>query len=359
MDSHHNPNNDPELHEDSMGEFILYQNEDSTTEVHLRLIDGSIWLTQTELSDLYGISISTVSRHVKSILEEGELTREATVALRAKVGLEQGRNVARSVETYNLDMIMAIGYRVRGPRGIQFRTWASEVLKEYLIKGFAMNDEKLKDPRGMDYFDELLARIRDIRSSEARLYSKIQDIFSLADDYDPKNPDTRLFFQKIQNKLHYAITGLTSSEIIATRCDPAADNLGLTSFKGKKVRKGDVGTAKNYLEADELDDLNRLVSQFLDYAESQAKRRKVVHMKDWLEKTDKFIEFNDYEPLGNAGRISATEAKRLAGERYAIYDSARRRKENDLADDQLIGQLQSIERRILADRTRMPPRTIE
>lgn len=352
-------NEEPELREDQIGEFIIYRTEDEATEVHLRLVNGSVWMTQAQIAELFAVGVPAISKHLKNIYEEGDLEREATLSKMENVTPEQGRLVRRRIDHYNLDAIMAVGYRVRGPRGAQFRHWATSVLKEYLIKGFAMNDEKLKDPRGMDYFDELLARIRDIRSSEARLYIKVRELFALSDDYDPKNPATRQFFQTIQNKLHYAITGLTSSEIIATRCDPQADNLGLTSFKGKKVGKGDVGTAKNYLEPDELDDLNRLVSQFLDYAEGQAKRRKVVHMKDWLEKTDKFIEFNDYEPLSDAGRISATEAKRLAGERYTIYDSARRRKENDLAGGQLIEQLQSIERRILVDRKRMTPRTIE
>ena len=342
---------------DATGEFIIYRTDDGSTEVHLRLVDGDVWMSQKQMAELFGVTVATISRHLKNIVGDGEVFKNPTVTYYEIVGLEQGRSVKRRVEFYSLDVILAVGYRVRGPRGSQFRNWASTILKEYLIKGFALNDEKLKDPRGRDYFDELLARIRDIRSSEARFYQKIRDIFSLADDYDPHHPRTQRFFQTIQDKLHYAITGLTASEIIATRCDPSADNLGLTSFKGNKVRKGDVTIAKNYLTKDELEMLNRLVSQFLDYAEQQALRRKVIHMKDWIDRTERFIEFNEFEPLPDHGRLTRKQAEELAYERYGIYDSNRRASEQAAIDQEIVSALQEIEQRILADRKRLTPRT--
>lgn len=345
--------------EDALGEFVVYTTEDERTEVHLRLREGTVWMTQEEMALLFDVSVATISRHLRNVYEEGEITRDRTLTKFERVQSEGDRDITRLLNHYNLDAIIAVGYRVRGPRGIQFRTWATSVLKEYLIKGFVLNDEKLKDPRGADYFDELLERIRDIRSSERRFYAEVRELFSLAEDYDPKSEKSKTFFAAIQNKLHYAITGLTASEIIATRCDPHADNLGLTSFRGKKVRKGDITSAKNYLLPDELENLNLLVSQFLDYAESQAKRRKVVRLADWMQKTDDFIAFNEYEPLQDRGRISMTEAKRLAGERYTIYDSRRRAKENDAIESQIIDELKHIESRILRDRARLQPRTLD
>ena len=350
--------NEPEIRDDDLGEFVIYTTDDGRAEIHLRLIDGSVWLTQKEMAELFSVNISAISKHLKNIYSDGELNRQATVSKLENVAFEQGRTVHRSIEHYNLDAIMAVGFRVRGPRGAQFRRWATEVLREYLIKGFAMNDEKLKDPRGTDYFDELLERIRDIRSSEARLYLKIRDIIALAADYDPTSGKSRSIFATIQDKLHYAITGQTSSEILATRCDPQADNLGLTNFKGTRVRKGDIETAKNYLERAELDELNRLVTQFLEYAESQARRRKVVHLDDWLVKTDRFIEFNEYEPLSDHGRISRNRARNMVRERYQIYDSARTQGRNERFDAEILPQLQEIEQRILADRKRLSPRKL-
>lgn len=350
--------NEPEIRDDDLGEFVIYATDDGRAEIHLRLIDGSVWLTQKEMAELFSVNISAISKHLKNIYSDGELNRQATVSKLENVAFEQGRTVHRSIEHYNLDAIMAVGFRVRGPRGAQFRRWATEVLREYLIKGFAMNDEKLKDPRGTDYFDELLERIRDIRSSEARLYLKIRDIIALAADYDPTSGKSRSIFATIQDKLHYAITGQTSSEILATRCDPQADNLGLTNFKGTRVCKGDIEIAKNYLERAELDELNRLVTQFLEYAESQARRRKVVHLDDWVVKTDRFIEFNEYEPLSDHGRISRNRARNMVRERYQIYDSARTQGRNERFDAEILPQLQEIEQRILADRKRLSPRKL-
>lgn len=341
---------------EGLGEFIIYTTEDGRTEVHLRVIDDTVWMTQSEIGDLFDVTAASVSIHLKNAYNDGDLDKDRTLKKLQRVQPEGSRAISRRFNHYNLDAIMAVGYRVRGPRGAQFRAWATSVLREYLIKGFAMDDERLKDPRGRDYFDELLSRIRDIRSSEARLYTHLRDVFALADDYSANDPRTAGFFQRIQNKLHYAVTGQTATEIIATRCDPSKDNLGLNSFSGRKVRKRDVTSAKNYLEENELELLNLLVSQFLDYAEGQAKRRKVVHMADWLEKTDRFIEFNEYEPLSDAGRISRREADRLVHERYAIYDDRRRASDPEQSDEKTLELLKEMDRRILADRKRLAPR---
>ena len=341
-------------HTDSTGEFVIYNTEDGRTEVQLRLIDGSVWMTQAEMSELFDVSRSSVSEHLKSIFNTGELNRDEVVR---KFRKEPGHTgYGRTLEHYNLDTIMAVGFRVRGPRGNQFRTWATTVLKEYLVKGFSLNDEKLKDPLGADYFDELLARIRDIRSSEARLYLELRNIIALADDYDASSKATHHLFAKIQDKLHYAITGNTAAEIIATRCDPSADNLGLTNWKGKVVRKGDVTTAKNYLTDDELQRLNLLVSGFLNYAQDQAERRKVVHMSDWLTKADQFIEFNDYEPLNDHGRIARKDADKLAEDRYGLYDQGRKEIEFREADRSLVEALQEADRKLISQRKRLQPR---
>lgn len=341
-------------HTDSTGEFVIYNTEDGRTEVQLRLIDGSVWMTQAEMSELFDISRSSVSEHLKSIFNTGELNRDEVVR---KFRKEPGHaGYGRTLDHYNLDTIMAVGFRVRGPRGNQFRTWATTVLTEYLVKGFALNDEKLKDPLGADYFDELLARIRDIRSSEARLYLELRNIIALADDYDASSKATHHLFAKIQDKLHYAITGNTAAEIIATRCDPSADNLGLTNWKGEVVRKGDVTTAKNYLTDDELRRLNYLVSGFLNYAQDQAERRKVVHMSDWLSKADQFIEFNDYEPLNDHGRISREDADKLAEDRYGLYDQGRKEIEFREADRSLVEALQEADRKLISQRKRLQPR---
>lgn len=348
------PNAPLTTHTDSTGEFVIYNTEDGRTKVQLRLIEGSVWMTQAEMSELFDISRSSVSEHLKSIFNTGELNRDEVVR---KFRKEPGHaGYGRTLEHYNLDTIMAVGFHVRGPRGNQFRTWATTVLKEYLVKGFALNDEKLKDPLGADYFDELLARIRDIRSSEARLYLELRNIIALADDYDASSKVTHHLFAKIQDKLHYAITGNTAAEIIATRCDPSADNLGLTNWKGKVVRKGDVTTAKNYLTDDELQRLNFLVSGFLNYAQDQAERRKVVHMSDWLTKADQFIEFNDYEPLNDHGRIARKDADKLAEDRYGLYDQGRKEIEFREADRSLVEALQEADRKLISQRKRLQPR---
>lgn len=346
----------PEVHNDQLGEFVIYNTEDGRTQVQLRLIDGTVWMTQAEMAELFDVARSSVSEHLKAAFNSGELNRSGVVRKFRKVRGQGIQN--RALDHFNLDAIMAVGFRVRGPRGGQFRRWATEVLKEYLIKGFVLNDEKLKDPRGVDYFDELLERIRDIRSSEARLYLELRNIISLADDYDKDSPRTQGIYASIQDKLHYAITGLTASEIIATRSDTAANNLGLTSWKGKKVTKSDVTIAKNYLTDQELRHLNLLVSQFLEYAQLQAESRKTIHLRDWLDKTDRFIEFNEREPLKDRGRITRTDANELAQRRYDLFNAHRKQDENTELEAELIASFAELDKRLLKDRKRLHPRNL-
>lgn len=306
-------------------EFILYQTEDGASRIQVRLENETVWLTQRQLADLYQLNVNTVSRHIKVIFDEGELRPEATVRQYRIVAPEAARVVERLVNHYNLDMVLAIGYRVRSARGTQFRRWATERLREYLVKGFVLDDERLKEGRslGADYFDELLARIRDIRASEKRFYQKLRDLFKLAVDYDPKAEITQRFFQTIQNKLHWAATGKTAAEIIADRADATKPNMGLTNWKGGKVRQQDVTVAKNYLNADEIDHLNRIVTMYLDFAELQARGRKALYMKDWQEKLDAFLQFNQQDILTHAGRVQMEVAKKLALERYAAFNTTR------------------------------------
>lgn len=344
----------PEIHHDKLGEFIIYNTDDDRTEVHLRLIDGTVWMTQAEMAELFDVTRSTISEHTKHLFNSGELNRKEVVRKFRKEAGQKGEG--RALDHYNLDAIMAVGFRIRGPRGAQFRRWATEVLKEYLVKGFVLNDQKLKDPRGADYFDELLARIRDIRSDEARLYLHLRDIISLADDYNANDTHTHHIYATIQDKLHYAITGNTSAEIISTRCDITADNLGLKTWKGSKVRKGDVTTAKNYLTETELRHLNLLVSQFLEYAQLQAESRRVVHMSDWLDKTDRFIEFNEREPLKGHGRINRKQANQLTHERYDLYNQKRNLAEDEVLDAELVARFAELDKRLVADRARLSPR---
>lgn len=331
----------------SSGEFIVYRTDDGRTEVQLLLVDGTVWLSQKELSELYGIGIPTVSKHIKAVLDEGELDRAATVAQRENVALEQGRSVTRRIEVYSLDLIMAVGYRVRGPRGNQFRNWATTVLAEYLIKGFAMNDAKLKDPAGRDYFQELLDRIRDIRASEARFYQQIKDIFTTSVDYDKDGPETGRFFQQIQNKLHFAITGQTAPELIALRADPSAPNMGVQHFNGAKVTKRDVTVAKNYLTEAELKTLNRFTTMFLDYAQDQAERRNSMTMAAWVAQTDKFIDFNEYPVLTDAGRLSRSRADEIAHERYDLFNKQRQAASRGEVLNAQVETMRAIERQIL------------
>ncbi|PCF41467.1 virulence RhuM family protein [Staphylococcus delphini] len=307
--------------------FLMYQTEDGQTKIELRLEDETVWMTQKSLADLYQKSIKTISEHIKHIYDEGELTKEATIRKSQIVQTEGDREVTRESNFYNLEVIIAVGYRVRSHRGTQFRQWATDKINEYLVKGFVMDDARLKEMRniGSDYFDELLERIRDIRASEKRFYIKITDIYATSVDYDPQAEITRTFFATVQNKLHYAIHGMTAAELIQSRADATQNNMGLQSFKGEKVRKNDVTIAKNYLTEKELKSLNRIVTMYLDYAEDQAERQQPMYMSDWIEKLDAFLQFNDRELLHNPGKVSKQVADSLAHSEYLNYNHARNR----------------------------------
>lgn len=325
-------------------QLILYTTEDGGSKVSLRAEDGTAWLSQIDMAELFQTTVANINIHIKNIVEDGEQALEATVKEYLIVRREGERDVERLVKHYSLEMILAVGYRVRSHRGVQFRRWATTTLKEYLIKGFAMDDERLKEPgKGVDYFDELLERIRDIRSSEKRFYQKIKDIYTTAVDYQKSSDAAQLFFKKVQNKMIWAVTGHTAAELIKLRSDPEAPNMGLTSWKGSVVRRGDVAISKNYLKHDELDELNRIVTMYLDFAEDQAKRRKTMTMKEWEEKLDAFLSFNERDILTHAGKLRADVAERLAHERYEIFDAHRReaaRVAADVEDAEIIDELE-------------------
>ncbi len=304
------------------GEIVIYQTEDNRTRIQVRLHDNTVWMTQAAMAELYQTSPQNITLHLKSIYEEGELDENSTCKKYLQVQQEGSREISRKRKFYNLEVIISVGYRVRSLRGTQFRRWATERLNEYLVKGFTMDDERLKDI-GKDYFDELLERIQDIRASEKRFYQKIRDIYKLAVDYDPKAEETREFFKIVQNKLHFAISGKTAAEIISDRADASKPNMGLTSWAGTHVRQGDVTIAKNYLNKNELEELNRIVVMYLDYAEDQAKRRKEVFMSDWREKLDSFLKFNERDILNNPGRVSKEVADSLAIQQYKTFNRAR------------------------------------
>jgi hypothetical protein len=309
------------------GEVVLYQTEDGQARVECRFAEGTIWLTQVQLSELFQTSVPNISLHLKAIYAEGELTESATIKSYLIVRAEGSRKVSREVLHYSLPAILAVGYRVRSPRGTQFRRWATARLEEYLVKGFVLDDERLKNPPGggvPDYFDELLERIRDIRASERRMYLRVREILALAADYDPKDAEAQKFFQIAQNKLHFAVTGRTAPELIAERADAARPNMGLTTWKGGVVRKGDVTVAKNYLREDEISELNRIVVMFLDFAEDQARRRKQIFLCDWETRLDDFLRFNERAILPNAGAMTREDADRRAHEEYARFEVSRR-----------------------------------
>ncbi len=317
------------------GNILIYQNEKGDTKVDVFFNGESVWMTQKSIAELYQTSPQNITLHIKNIYGDGELTEEATCKNYLQVQSEGTRKVHREVKIYNLQMILAIGYRVRNHIGAHFRNWASEILSEYMRKGFALNDERLKNPKnyGEDYFDELLERIRDIRASEKRVYWKIKDIFATSVDYDSKSEQAVLFFKTVQNKLHYSVHGHTAAEVIAERADAAKNNMGLTSFKGAKVRKGDVTVAKNYLTKEEISNLNRIVTMYLDYAEDQAKNHIPMYMKDWEDKLNAFLQFTGRDVLKNAGTISKESADAFALKQYDLYDESRRKKESGQFDE--------------------------
>ncbi|MDX1997560.1 MAG: virulence RhuM family protein [Thermoanaerobaculia bacterium] len=313
-------------------EFILYQTPDGRSRLQVRLAEGTVWLTQAQMAELYQVTRQNISHHLRQIFEDGELGRGATSKPYLTVQPEGTRSVQRELEHFNLEMILAVGYRVRSARGTQFRRWATEQLRELLIKGFVLDDERLKEGGVFegDYFDELLERIRDIRASERRFYQKITDIYATAIDYDAGSPLTQEFFATVQNKLHWAIHGHTAAEIVHERADASKPHMGLTTWRQGlhgPIRRQDTYVAKNYLSAEELRDLNRIVTMYLDYAEEQARRRRTVTMKEWREKLDAFLTFNDRAVLGHAGRISAELAKQKAENEFDLYVAERRRLE--------------------------------
>jgi hypothetical protein len=333
----------------TQSQILFYQSEDGTSRIEVRLDEGTVWLSQNLIAELYQITKQTTGHHIRNIFEEHELFPDATVRQYLTVQIEGSRSVQRSTGYYNLDMILAIGYRVRSHRGTQFRRWATERLREYLVKGFVLDDVRLKEGKsiGADYFDELLERIRDIRASEKRFYRKIRDIYALAIDYDPRAETTLEFFQIVQNKLHGAITGRTAAEIIAERADASRPNMGLSSWKGAKVRRGDVTVAKIYLNEAEVRQLNRIITMYLDYAELQAERKQPVYMRDWREKLDMFLRFNEQEILQDKGSVSMEIAQQLALEQYEKFTSRRiteERNEPDPAFDQVVKQIEGKKR---------------
>ena len=331
-------------------ELIVYRTEDGKAEVLLKAGDGSAWLSQGEMAELFDTSIPNISMHIRNVYEDGELSEEATVKKSLTVRQEGTRTVQRELDYYNLYMILAVGYRVRSPRGTEFRQWATRHLAEYLVKGFVMNDERLKNPGGWDYFDELLARIRDIRASEKRFYQKVRDLFALSADYRPDDRDAQLFFAETQNKLLFAVTGKTAAEIVISRADPDAPNMALTSWSGSRVRKHDVTVAKNYLTADEVDTLNRLVVIFLEQAELRVKERKQLTLDYWRGNVDRLLEFNEKAVLNHAGSVSHDEMQRIAHDRYDAFDGNRRVAEATQADAEEIEELARIEKQLENER---------
>lgn len=313
------------MNEAELGRMLIYQTEKGDTRIDVYFEGDTIWMSQKNLAELYQIRIPSINEHIKNILADDELD-ESTIREFLIVQTEGGRQVERHVKHYDFRMVLAIGYRVRSNVGIHFRTWASNVLTEYSRKGFVMNDERLKNPQpfGADYFDELLERIRDIRASEKRFYEKVKEIYASSVDYEPKSKVAKLFFANVQNKMHYSVHGYTAAELIAARADASKPNMGLTSFKGAVVRKGDVSIAKNYLSQNEITELNRIVTMYLDYAEDQAKRHIPMHMADWEQKLKAFLQFTGREVLDNYGSVSAEIAKQLAEAQYVKYDAQRK-----------------------------------
>ena len=310
------------------GQFLLYQTPDGDSQIEVKLQNDTVWLSLDQMAELFQRNKSTISRHIKNVLEDGELQEEATIANFATVQNEGTRKVERVIAYYNLDMIISVGYRVHSYRGVQFRIWATKVLKEYIVKGFAMNDDLLKRAGGGNYFDELLARIRDIRSSEKVFYRKVLEIYALSIDYDPRVEMTQKFFKTVQNKMHYSVHGHTAAEIIYERADAEKDFMGLTTWSGAMPSKPEAEIAKNYLTHEEVKSLNRIVSLYLDFAEMQAEEHRPMYMKDWINILDDFLRISRKDILTHAGKISAKLAKEKADQEY---DKFKERTKNNLS----------------------------
>src|SRR6056297_3789018 len=327
-----------------MKNIIIYNTVDGKASVALYAKDGMVWMNQNQLAELFDTSKQNISQHIANVLKEGEL-QEKSVVKNYFTTAADGKKY--EVTFYSLEMILAIGFRVRSIRGTQFRIWANRNLREYMVKGFVMDDERLKNPDGRpDYFDELLQRIRDIRASEKRFYQKVRDLFALSSDYDPSDKATQMFFAEAQNKLLYAVTGKTAAEIIVSRADANKPNMALTSWKGSVIRKQDIFIAKNYLSKEEIDTLNRLVAIFLESAELRAKNRMDITMKFWYENVDRILEFQDKNILHNAGSISNKQMEAKVREIYARFDKRRKEYEALEADKQDLEELKQLEEKI-------------
>ncbi|MBS0347560.1 MAG: virulence RhuM family protein [Proteobacteria bacterium] len=324
-----------------MSELILYETDDGQAQLKLRAEDGSVWLSQLEIAELFATSVPNTNIHIRNILKEGELDAGAVIK-ESLITAADGKRYRTKL--YRLEMILAVGYRVKGARGTQFRQWATTYLAEYLVKGFVMDDERLKNPGGWDYFDELLARIREIRASEKRFYQKVRELFALSADYKASDSQAQLFFAEVQNKLLYAVTQKTAAEIIIDRAKADLPNMGLMTWKGKRVRKEDVIVAKNYLSTDEIDTLNRLVVIFLEQAELRAKQKQQLTLDYWRKNVDRLLEFNDYPVLQGAGSRSAEQAKAVAFERYDLFDAQRRHGDAVAADLEDLRMLEEVEK---------------
>lgn len=325
-----------------MDDLIIYNTDDGEANVSLLAKDGTVWCTQAQMAELFGKSISTISRHISNILDENEVDKKSNLHFM------QIANSDKPVAIYSLDVILAVGFRVRSPRGTQFRRWANSTLREYLQKGFVLDSERLKNPDGRpDYFDELLAKIRDIRASEKRFYQKLRDLFALSSDYDKTDRATILFFAETQNKLIYGVTGKTAAELILSRADASQPNMALTSWQGSIVRRKDIYTAKNYLTADELDTLNRLVTIFLESAEFRVKRRKDLTLPFWRESVDKLLTDHDVPLLASPGTVSHQQMVNQVDAIYTAFDARRKKEEAIAADQQDLEELEADAKVIL------------
>jgi len=326
------------------GEIILYQSEDGRSEVQLRAEDGTVWLSQGDMAELFQTSPQNITQHLRTVYEEGELSESATCKDYLQVRLEGDRDVRRAIKLYNLDVILGVGYRVRTIRGTQFRQWATTRLREYLIKGFAIDEARLKGSERFDYFDELLEKIREIRASEKRFYQKVRSVYATSVDYDGQSERAQKFYATVQNKMLHAIAGMTAAELICQRADAAKPHMGLTAWKGGKVRKGDITIAKNYLLPDEIKELNRIVTMFLDVAEDRAARRKSMTMADWESELDRFLRYNDRRVLHDAGSISHSKMERITSQRYERFDAARKAAQEEEDETEHEEELKAIER---------------
>lgn len=327
-----------------MSDLIIYNTDDGKCKVSLLVQDNEAWLTQNQLAELFATSVQNISEHIKNILSDNELD-EISVIKDFLITAQDGKQY--TVKHYSLPMILAIGFRVRSPRGVQFRKWANSTLQHYLEKGFLIDSERLKNPQGrLDYFDELLAQIRDIRASEMRFYQKIRELFSLSGDYDKTDKSTQMFFAETQNKLIYAVTQHTAAELISNRANASERNMGLTSWKGKIVRKGDVIIAKNYLTSDELDSLNRLVMIFLESAELRVKNNQDLTLSFWRRNVDALLEFNGFSILDNQGKRTHNQAEKIAYEQYEKFDAMRKMLKQKQADAEDLQELERLEQNL-------------